>query len=373
MKPSLLSGAATLEGTRRFRNRHLFTCSPRHFRETSDLILSTIGIGTARGEADDTVDRQIRRAIVRSISAGINVLDTSANYRDGRSERAVGDAVRTAISRGEVNRDELFIASKGGYLPLAPNSSHELAAAYLRSISCPQTASEAVSGCHSIHPEFLAHELSSSRANMGLETLDMYYLHNPEVQLREVERCEFRRRLYRAFVFLEEMCRLGTIRRYGVATWHGLRVPAEHQLRLDLQEISEIAKAASGDEHHHWAFIQAPLNPLMPELAISRQSEGGREVPVIDAASQLGVSVIASASLAQGRPLGSFRRALRSEVISRWGDSDAQCSLQFTRSIPGVASCLVGMKADAHVDEIIGMTRRDPLLPEELLASLSSG
>jgi aryl-alcohol dehydrogenase-like predicted oxidoreductase len=347
------------------------TCSPRQFRETSDLILSTIGIGTARGEADDTVDCQIRRAIVRSIAAGINVLDTSANYRDGRSERAVGAAVRTAILRGEVNRDELFIASKGGYMPLAPGSSHELAAAYLQSISCPQTASETVSGCHSIHPEFLAHELSSSRANLGLETLDVYYLHNPEVQLREVERCEFRRRLYRAFVFLEEMCRLGTIRRYGVATWHGLRVPEEHQLRLDLPEIGEIARAASGDEHHHWAYIQAPLNPLMPELAITRQCMGGIETPVIEAANQLGVSVIASASLAQGRSLGSFRRAMGPAVTSRWGDSEAQCSLQFTRSIPGVVSCLVGMKTDEHVDEIISMTRRDPLLPEELLASLA--
>ncbi|HXW16328.1 MAG TPA: aldo/keto reductase, partial [Terriglobia bacterium] len=66
------------------------------------------------------MDCQIRRAIVRSIAAGINVLDTSANYRDGRSERAVGDAVRTAIMHGEASRDELFIASKGGYLPLAP-------------------------------------------------------------------------------------------------------------------------------------------------------------------------------------------------------------------------------------------------------------
>src|SRR5579871_2451364 len=114
----LVPGAATPEGTRRFRDRHLPRCAAGHFREARGLVLGSIGVGTARGEASDEVDRAVVSAIVRCVGAGINVVDTASNYRGGRAERCVGAALGEVFERGDAGRDELFVASKGGYLPL---------------------------------------------------------------------------------------------------------------------------------------------------------------------------------------------------------------------------------------------------------------
>lgn len=367
----LIPGAATLAGTERFRNRCANTCNPRHFREAFGLVLSTIGIGTARGKPDGATDRQITSAIRRSIRSGINVIDTASNYRDGGSERAVGHALRTSLEHGEALRDELLVASKGGYLPFAPGLSLDYATAYLRSIDCCSAIPEVVAGCHSIHPEFLAYELTRTRAHLGVETLDLYYVHNPEVQLRNVGWKEFRERLFRTFVFLEKMCEAGSIQRYGIATWHGLRVSAGHPLYLDLEQIRKLAHDSAATGCDHFAVVQAPLNPLMPELLITTRPSRGRELPVIECANELGLGVIVSAAIAQGKPIGSARTAL-GEILWHSGESDAQRSLQFGRSIPQVGSCLVGMKRPEHVTEMLAMTTRPPLLPQELLASLTT-
>jgi aryl-alcohol dehydrogenase-like predicted oxidoreductase len=368
---NLIAGAATLAGTKRFRNRNIPACNTGHFRETCALVLSTTGIGTARGEVLPLVDQQITSAICRSVTSGINVIDTSANYRDGWSERAVGEAVKALVQQGVAQRDELFIATKGGYLPLATGSPHDFAATYLQSIGCRKAISEVVQGCHLIHPEFLEHQLAKSLANLGLETIDLYYLHNPEIQLRELSRAEFKERLSRAFIFLEKMCRAGAIRRYGIATWHGLRVDDTDPLRLDLEEISEITRAAGHGAGHHFEFVQAPVNPLMPEFLINTQCVRGRKFPFAEAARTLGLGVIASAAAAQGQSLASVRGILGDDIWSA-GDSDAQRALQFVRSIPHVASCLVGMKAEEHVTEILKMNARPPLPPDRFLASMSS-
>lgn len=50
------------------------------------------------------------------ISGGVNVIDTSLNYRYMKSERSVGAAVRHLVNNLEYTRDELFIASKAGYV-----------------------------------------------------------------------------------------------------------------------------------------------------------------------------------------------------------------------------------------------------------------
>jgi predicted aldo/keto reductase-like oxidoreductase len=167
------------------------------------------------------------------------------------------------------------------------------------------------------------------------------------------------------------MCRAGVIRRYGIATWHGLRVDDTDPLRLDLEEISEISRAAGHGARHHFEFVQAPVNPLMPEFLINTQCVGGRQLPFAEAARTLGLGVIASAAAAQGQSLASVRGILGDDIWST-GDSDAQRALQFVRSIPYVASCLVGMKAEEHVTEILEMNARPPLPPDRLLASMNS-
>src|SRR5678815_3872092 len=82
-----------------------------------ELVLSSIGIGTYLGNADDATDLSYTCAIVRAVQLGVNVIDTAANYRFQRSERAIGEALEILANEHGVAREELFICTKGGYLP----------------------------------------------------------------------------------------------------------------------------------------------------------------------------------------------------------------------------------------------------------------
>ena len=54
-------------------------------------------------------------ALLKSVARGLNVIDTARNYRRGRAEAAVGEALATLTSRG-LRREQLFISTKAGYL-----------------------------------------------------------------------------------------------------------------------------------------------------------------------------------------------------------------------------------------------------------------
>src|SRR5207245_2305543 len=86
-------------------------------------------------------------------------------------------------------------------------------------------ADEIAGGIHCLAPSYLRHELSRSLANLGLASVDVYFLHNPEQQLDELDRREFSRRVRAAFEALEAEADAGRIGVYGTATWNGYRVP----------------------------------------------------------------------------------------------------------------------------------------------------
>src|SRR5262245_40270285 len=106
---TFIPGRATPEGTLAYRNR--VTSAEGHFREHRGLSLASIGIGTYLGNADDATDAAYRDAIVRAVELGTNVIDTAINYRGQRSERAVGQALRLAIDRGLIRREEVVVAT----------------------------------------------------------------------------------------------------------------------------------------------------------------------------------------------------------------------------------------------------------------------
>lgn len=50
-------------------------------------------------------------------TGGVNIIDTAINYRYQKSERVVGAALRHLLKQG-YSRDEFFICSKNGYIPV---------------------------------------------------------------------------------------------------------------------------------------------------------------------------------------------------------------------------------------------------------------
>src|SRR5678815_3219151 len=197
---------ATPEGTARYRERFADRLALNHFREQHGLVLSSIGIGTYLGNADEATDLNYTRSVVRAVQLGVNVIDTAANYRFQRSERSIGAALQTLASEHGIARDELVICTKGGYLPFDGAPPRNVREYVEETFVKPGVASfnDIVGGIHCMTPAYLQNQLEQSLRNMKLECVDVYYIHNPESQLQYVSEDEFYTRLRHAFEQLEK-------------------------------------------------------------------------------------------------------------------------------------------------------------------------
>src|ERR1700693_3114437 len=334
----MLPGRASTPATARYAARLPTHQGVGFYRDAQSLTVSNIGIGTYLGELDEATDRGYAEAVGAALAAGVNFIDTSLNYRNQRSERSIGTALRQAVESGHVQRDEVVICTKAGYL--VPDA-------------IPKgviTARDVVGGMHSMAPAFLADQLGRSRQNLGIETIDLFYLHDPETQLSYVGQDEFYSRIHQAFIFLEEAVEQGGIQFYGAATWEGFRRPPESPERLSLNRLGDIAREAGGDGHH-FRFIQLPVNLAMPE-AFGNRVDGES---VLGLAGRLGITAVASASLLQARLTRNLPSEIRAQLPG--ARTDAQCAIQFARSTPGITVALVGMSNPTHVRENLDLAK----------------
>jgi aryl-alcohol dehydrogenase-like predicted oxidoreductase len=329
------SGFSTPDGTARLSARFDVARDRGFYRQFDGLQVSSLGLGTYLGNADDKTDALYSDAVVAAVDGGINFLDTAINYRHQRSERAIGRALTQLFSRANARRDELIVATKAGFL--TPDAVPD----FLQ-------PGDVAGNMHCMQPDFLADQIERSRANLGLETIDIFYLHNPETQLGFIDLSTFEGRMRLAFAKLEQMVKERKIRYYGTATWDGYRKPAE-QPPLDLSRLVTIAAEAGGAEHH-FRFIQLPFNLAMPEAFTNG---------VLELAAESGVAVVASATLLQAK----LARDLPEPLVEKLPGltTDAQCAIQFTRSTPGITAALVGMSHAAHVADNLAIATVAPL------------
>ena len=310
MLAPMIAGRATPEATHAYHAEHAARAVADHARRFRELALSSVGIGTYLGPADDPTDARYDAALARALARGINVIDTASTYRGGRSERVIG----RVLAAGQVPRDRLVVSSKAGFLGSTARAIVEAGLA---------GEAEIVAGCHCLTPRFLRAQLAASRAQLQLSTIDIYYLHNPEMQLDEVDRSTFRDRMRAAFEVLEAAVDAGQIQWYGTATWTGYREPGQ----LDLAELVALAKDVAG-ERHRFAFVQLPLNPRMTEAATATTQRGRT---LLAAARDHGCYVMSSASILQGK-------------------LEPRAALAWTRAQPGLGTALVGTSRVEHVD-----------------------
>ena len=360
---------ATLQGTEGFKNR--WTGPADHFRKVQNFWISSIGAGTYLGEMDDRTDRLYEASIFDALKFGCNQIDTAINYRFQRSERNVGAALKKAINKGLVARDEVVISSKGGFLTFdgtyPTNQSQYIYDNYTNpGILKPE---DIVAGCHCLTPAFLENQLERSLQNLGLDCIDIYFIHNPETQLSEISRQDFLRRMLAAFKLLEKKVEEGKIQFYGTATWNGYREDPKGQTFLSLEELIGLARKVSGEEHHFRA-IQLPMNLAMPEALLSKNQKFGSEsVSLLEAAHKQNMIVLCSASILQGQLATNLPGFV--EKFFKNFQTDAQRSIQFVRSTLGVTTALVGMSNPKHVEENLQVARTSPVRWEEMKALFS--
>ena len=365
----MIAGYATAAGTERYRGRFSAARDAGHFRhpervlDAGELWFPSFGLGTYLGETDAAADARYTEAIATALRGGINLLDSAINYRHQRSERNIGAALAELIAKGELARDEVIVCTKAGYLsfdgepPADPRA--YLQQEYIASgILDPR---EIAGGMHSMAPKFLQDQIERSRKNLGLETIDVFYLHNPETQLGEVDTATFERRIGEAFDLLEKKVKKDKLRYYGVATWNAFRHPAGQRGALSLPRLLEIARDVGGHDHH-FRFVQMPFNLAMPEaFVVPNQHLETGFASMLEAAEKLGVAVIGSATLHQAALTEGLPLPLR-QVLGM--STDADNAVQFARSAPGLTTALIGMGRKEHVEENLRVAA-SPLLPAE--------
>jgi aryl-alcohol dehydrogenase-like predicted oxidoreductase len=361
----MLKNRATSAGTASFASRHADL--PGNFRSVLGLAISSIGAGTYLGEPDEETDQAYEESIRAALRGGINLIDTAVNYRFQRSERTIGKVIAEMVAAGELKREEVIIATKGGYITfdgaVPPDPREWFEEHFVRTGIV--SSGDMAEGSHCMTPKYLAAMLEMSRENLGLDTIDIYYVHNPETQLAVVERKEFVARMGKAFEFLERAATENKIAYYGVATWNGLRAQQTERGWLSLDELLRVAREVAGDEHHFRA-VQLPYNLAMPEAAtLANQGPPNDTTTPVALAKTFRMAVCASASLLQGR-LAQGLPPILSEAFPGL-TTDAQRSLQFVRSTPGIDVALVGMKSLPHVEETIDAMKQPPASRDALM------
>jgi aryl-alcohol dehydrogenase-like predicted oxidoreductase len=335
---------ATRLGTHRFAQR--FPRAHRtHFRHIQGLTISSIGIGTYRGRMSPGFDRRARAAIVRAVANGCNLIDTARNYGGGRSEIVVGNAIRALSAAGIAGRSEVIVCSKAGYVDAEGARAHRRAASTV--------------GRNVLDPAFLSREMALSLDHTGLDAIDIYLVHNPELHLPELGVRKFYHTLTRCFETLERHVDDKKIGRYGLACWSAFDRKA--RTLLDIFKVMHAARLAGGDGTNNFGVIETPLNWLYrdPVSAPARTS-------LVNVCRESNLMLLGSSPLLGGR-LVCLPSELSSSIPGRL--SDPQRSIQFARSIPGVSATLVGMNREYHIEENLRL-RQIPALRRSLVQRL---
>lgn len=361
-----MPGRATAQSTLRYAARFQGRAAAGHFRDVQGgLVLSSIGIGTYLGEPDRATDEGYTNSVVAAVRGGVNVVDSAINYRLQRSERSVGAALKILTS-AEFSREEIVVCTKAGFLTpdgeMPEDASEYFSREYVeRGILRPE---DIAAGCHCMAPSYLSDQLDRSRRNLGVECVDVFYLHNPETQLSEVTGDEFRRRVRDAFQFMESAVSAGKIGAYALATWNAFRDERNSPGYLSLAAMEAIAREAGGPDHH-FRFVQLPLNLAMPEALLRpNQLVEGKTMAIVQAGRALGITIVSSSALLQGQ----LTRKLPPYIGAALGlkDHSAQ-ALQFARSVPGVTTALVGMSRVEHVRANLQVVAVEPAPRDQFL------
>ncbi|MBP9121385.1 MAG: aldo/keto reductase [Ignavibacterium sp.] len=220
---------------------------------------SICGFGCYR--IDDGVP-QHQNALEKALLSGINLIDTSSNYSDGGSEILVGKVLNKLITENKINREDVIVVSKGGYLQgsnLKLGMEREQSGKGFKDVvKCTQDL------WHCVSPDFLENQITLSLQRLNLDKIDVYLLHNPEYFLTysiisdpERREREYYRRIKDAFMYLEEEVKRGRISYYGISS----NTFAEKETKQNFTSLEKVISIANEiSEQNHFAVVQFPMN-----------------------------------------------------------------------------------------------------------------
>ena len=307
------------------------------------VAVSDVGLGAAQlGNLNrETSDEESTLAVREALAAGVTYLDTAPHYGLGLSERRLGRAL------AGVPRDEIVVSTKVGRLLVdSPETSDRL-----------DDEGFVVPAAQRREWDFSAdgvkRSLDASLERLGLDRIDVVYLHDPDHHERQARD--------EALPALLDLRDQGVIGAVG-AGMNQSAMPARFIEAHDLDVVMIAGRLTLLD--------QSALADLMP-LALRRG------VAVV-AAGVYNSGLLSSSSV---RPDAHFDYAPASpEVRARAEGLAAICrdhgvdlpsaAVQYPLRHPAVVSAVIGMRTVAHVDSSI--ERRTSPIPDELWAELDA-
>jgi len=353
----MISGCVSAEGTKNFVKRNS-SIPGSNYRNFEGLELSNVGVGTYLGQSDSQTDELVKNSVKKSILYGINVIDTAINYRAQRAERSVGKAISELIDEGKINRNEIFISTKNGYV----TNDSEIQEDFWQYVNREYVQSGVIksndisSGYHCMSISYLEDQFKRSLQNLGFDCIDLMYIHNSvEGQIKDITKEEFLKNLKNVFELYEQKRKDEKLVYYGMATWECFRVPKDNPQYLSLSNALELAKQVGG-ENHGFRFIQLPFNMYLDQALLQKNQDYNNSTgSILDAASFHKIGVFTSVPLMQGK-------LLASGTMPEFNDLKPSLrALQFIRSAPGVLAPLVGQKSEDHVNENLEIMKLDSM------------
>ena len=310
-----LSGKATAGGTAAYASRMLSSPLPSRPSAAGYLSFGSTGLTTSRigfggyriAEGQD----EHREALRKAIREGCNLIDTSTNYTDGASERLIGSVVKELIGKQELAREEIIVISKIGYV-----QGQNLARAKAKEQGgepYPDMVKYGEGIWHCLHPEFLDDQLALSLDRLGLDTLDVCLLHNPEYFLSDAKnrklivdettlqelRDEFYRRLQQAFTYFEAQVTAGRLQLYGVSS-NTCTTSSDDPESTSLSLMLDRAQAAAhslGKSSHAFRVLQLPMNLFESGALLTANTGRDGHQTVLDFAQQERIAILVNRPL----------------------------------------------------------------------------
>ena len=316
-------------------------------------MIKRLGIGLYLGDECDSVDKQMLNVINAAVSEGINTFDCAPCYRNSKSEKLIG-----AFMRNNPN-ENLFVSTKGGFIPFDFSKGREQEEKYLQKLIHEQYIKEELLDrelFQTFDTAYLDYSLSESLKIIFPRTYyDVYYIHNPEYVLEKKGRDKYIEIMKEVLLWLKVKIDEGVIKSFGVSSWEGFFNKNEtHRLQLD--ELVQLSfNIGIG---HHFKYVQVPYNILETRALFSKsQNHKGIEKSLIRLAKELGISMVTSAPLAQGK-INKIK--FPNKLFSIFGPlTPAQMSMAFVLSTPGIECSLLGTSSVNHLNEIVEIIKKE--------------
>jgi aryl-alcohol dehydrogenase-like predicted oxidoreductase len=261
-----------------------------------------LGLGTYRCP-------DVPAAALMAAVGGAPLIDTAPVYARGGAQRQLSETLAT--------HPGIRVSTKVGHMTPAQ-------ARAARNAGCLEEL-DAAHG-HSLAAGYVAFQVRVNTRELGRDTVDLLYLHNPESTLSPGT---LDRDLVQAFAVLEEAVADALIGGYGVATWTGFSSGT-----ISVPGLLATAREAAGGHGHHLRAIQLPLS-LVNLAPISQALRG--EGPIA-AAAAAGLEVWGSAPLHGADLLDLLNHDLAAAI--RPGATGVQAALLVVASTPGVTGIL---------------------------------